>query len=140
MSEQNKALVRRLIEEVWSLGNFAVVGEVVARDYVGHSDTETHGAEGYKQFFVALRGAFPDLRVEIEDQIAERDRVLARWTARGTHEGELWGIPPTARQGLVTGISLFRVAEGQVAECWTEANYLGLMRQLGVLPSPGGSA
>lgn len=136
MSEQNKALVRRLIEEVWSRGNFAVVGKLVACDYVGHSDTETHGTEGYKQFFIALRGAFPDLRVEIEDQIAEGDRVLARWTARGTHEGELWGIPPTARRGLVTGISLFRVADRQVAECWTEANYLGLIRQLGALPTP----
>jgi steroid delta-isomerase-like uncharacterized protein len=99
MSEQNKAFVRRLIEEVIGRGNFALVEELVAADYVGHSSSpEINTREGHKQFLVALRQAFPDLQIKIEDQIAERDKVVTRWTARGTHQGEFAGIPPTGKQ------------------------------------------
>ena len=106
MSEQHKALVRRLMEEVWGLGDLGVVDHLVASEYVGHSsamDTQTRGTEGYKRFFAALRSAFPDFRVTIEDQIAEGDRVVSRWTARATHVGEYAGIPPSGKQGVMTG-------------------------------------
>ena len=99
MSEQNKALERRAIEEVWNGGNFAVVDELVASDYVGHASTpadETQGPEGIKLFFVTLRQAFPDIHFTIEDQVAEGDRVVTRWTALATHTGVLNGIPPPA--------------------------------------------
>ena len=144
MSEQNKFLERRLIEEVWSRGNFAVVDELVAGDYLGHSSTqgpesakdETHGREGYRQFYAGLRHAFPDLQVTVEDQIAEGDRVVTRWTARGTHQGEFQGIPPSGKHGAITGITIDRIADGKVVECWTNADDLGMMRLLGVIPAP----
>jgi steroid delta-isomerase-like uncharacterized protein len=137
MSEQNKMLVRRVLEEVWNRGNFAVVDELIARDYVGHSSIETRGAQGYKQFFVAQRKAFPDIQYTVEDQVAEGDRVVTRWKARGTHRGELMGIPPTGKQGAVTGITIFRIVGGNVVECWTNVDELGMLQQLGVIPAPG---
>jgi steroid delta-isomerase-like uncharacterized protein len=139
MSEQNKSIGRRLIEQVWNQGNFAVVDELIASDYIGHSsmpDGETQGREGYRQFFSALRQAFPNLQVTIEDQIAAGDRVVTRWTARGTHKGQFQGIPPTGKQGAITGITIDRIANGKVVECWTNADDLGLLRLLGVLPTP----
>jgi len=142
MSEQNKALERRLIEEVWNRGDYAVVDELVASDYVGHSsspETEMHGTAGYRQFYVALRTAFPDLQVTIEDQIAEGDEVVSRWTARGTHKGAYAGIPPTGKHGMVTGVTVERIADGKVVECWTNSDELGLLQQIGVIPRPEGT-
>lgn len=140
MSEQNKKLVRRLIEEVWNRGNFAVADELVASDYVGHTQPdETYGPEGYKQFFATLREAFPDLQFTVEDQIAEGDRVVTRWTARGTHQGEFQGIPPTGKQASVTGITVKRLANGKLVEGWTNADMLGLLQQLEAVPAPGQS-
>lgn len=139
MSEQYKALVNRVLEEVWNRGNHSVVDELVARDYLGHSGaggTETHGREGYKQFFATQREAFPDIRYRVEDQISEGDKVVTRWTAQATHEGEFQGIPPTGRQGTVKGITIFRIANSSVVECWTFADELGMMQQLGILPAP----
>ena len=138
MSEQNKTLVRRLTEEVWNRGNFAVADELVASDYIGHSPTApggTHGIEGYKSFFIALRNAFPDIRVSIEDEIAEGDKVSTRWEAQGTHKGEFAGIPPTGKHGVITGTSTFHISNGKVKECWTNADDLGLMQMIGVVPA-----
>jgi steroid delta-isomerase-like uncharacterized protein len=129
---------RLLIEEVWNQGNFEVVDEVVASDYIGHSSEpafETYGPAGYKQYYASLREAFPDLTVTVEDQIAEGDKVVTRWTARGTHQGIFQGIAPTGKQGTITGITIDRVANGKVVECWTNADDLGLMRLLGVVPN-----
>jgi steroid delta-isomerase-like uncharacterized protein len=130
---------RRLIVEVWNRGNFAVVDEVVASDYLGHSSTpagETHGPAGYKQFYASLRKAFSDLRVTVEDQIAEGDKVVTRWTARGTHLGDFRGIPPTGQHGAITGVTIDRIANGKVVECWTNADDLGMLRLLGIVPVP----
>jgi steroid delta-isomerase-like uncharacterized protein len=139
MSERNKSVERRLIEQVWNRGNFAVVDELIASDYIGHSSTpdgETEGRQGYKQFYAALRHAFPDLQVTVEDQIAEGDRVVTRWTARGTHTGSFQDIPPTGKQGDITGITIDRIANGKVVECWTNADDLGMLQLLGALPAP----
>jgi steroid delta-isomerase-like uncharacterized protein len=139
MSEQNKRVERRLIEEVWNNGNFAVVDELVASDYIGYgptSEDEVRGPQEYKAFYRALREGFPDLQVTVEDQIAEADRVVTRWTARGTHQGEFEGFPPTGNRGAVTGITIDRVAGGKVVECWTSADEVGLMRLVGALPQP----
>ena len=83
-----------------------------------------------------FRSAFPDFHVTIEDQIAEGDRVATRWTMRGTHEGEFRGISPTGKQITVTGIGIFRFSDGKVVESWDNFDQLGMMRQLGVIPSP----
>lgn len=137
MSDQNKQLMRRGIEEVWNGGNLAVVDELIASDYAGHhSGNEASGPQGVKQYFSGLRGAFPDIHFTIEDQIAEGDRVVTRWVARATHTGPFHGIPPTGKPGAVSGITINRVANGKVVEGWTNLDELGLMQQLGVIPAP----
>jgi steroid delta-isomerase-like uncharacterized protein len=137
MSEQNKAFVRNLIEEVIGRGNFALVEELVAVDYVGHSSSpEMNTREGHKQFFVALRHAFPDLQIKIGDQVAEGDKVVTRWTARATQQAEFMGIPPTGKQVVMNGIDIDRIANGKLVECWTRSDDLGLLQQLGAIPAP----
>lgn len=139
MSEQNKVLERTLIEEVWNRGNFALVDELVSPGFRGHSsspETDTLGTEGYRQYYAGLRAAFPDIRFTIEDQIAEGAKVVTRWTARGTHQADYAGIPATGRSGVIAGVTTDRIADGKVAECWTSLDELGLLRQLGVIPSP----
>lgn len=138
MPESNTTMMRRIIEEVWNRGNFALVDELVAVDNVGHMPpNENHGPEAYKQYFAMLRAAFPDIHFTIEDQIAEGDRVVTRWSARATHKGAYQGIPPTGRQGVVTGITIYRLANGKFVEGWTNLDELGMLRQLGILPAPG---
>jgi steroid delta-isomerase-like uncharacterized protein len=136
-TEQNKAMDRRVYEEVWNGGNLAVIDELVAANYVDH-DQEPPGAlegvEGLKQSVTMYRTAFPDVHFTVEDQIAEGDRVVTRWTARGTHQGAFMGIPPTGKQAMVTGISITRVASGKVVEGWTNFDALGLLQQLGAVP------
>ncbi len=137
-TEENKALSRRFIEEVWNQGKLAVIDELVAPNYVDHDPTgPIHGPEGMKQFVSMYLAAYPDTHFTIEDQIAERDTVVTRWTARGTHKGPLMGIPPTGKQVTVTGISIDRVVNGKLVEDWSNYDALGMMQQLGVVPAPG---
>lgn len=136
MSEQNKLLVRRAIEEVWNGGNLSAIDEFVAGDFVVHGSTpggDIQGPEGARRFFGALHEAFPDIRFTIEDQIAEGDRVVTRWTARGTHTGTFMGVPPTGRPIRMTATDVDRIANGKVVECWSQFDDLGLMQQLGVV-------
>lgn len=138
MSEQNKMIARRVFEEVQSRGDLVLVDELYAGDFVGHSPIgEANGPEGAKQIVSMLRKAFPDLKVTVEDQVAEGDRVAARWTASGTHKGEFQGIPPTGRQMAITGITIFRIADGKILEAWGNPDTLGMMQQLAVVPAPG---
>jgi len=137
-AHENKALARRGIEEVFGRGNLAVADEVYANDFVGHSPPdEIKGHEAIKQFASMWRSAFPDLQFTIEDQIAEGDKVVTRWTARGTHEGELQGIAPTGKQVTMSGITVSRIAGGRIVEGWTNRDALGMLVQLGVVPPPG---
>lgn len=128
-TEANKALVRRLIEEVWNKGHLAVADEVVASTLVRNGRVMTPA--DYKQAAVRLRAAFPDLHELIEDQIAEGDQVVNRETVRGTHQGEFQGIAPTNRQVTFTAIGIFRIEAGKVVEIWSSSDTLGLQRQLG---------
>ena len=139
MSEENKTLSRRVVEEVLVAGNLDVVDEIVSKDYVHHDPAmpeEGHGREHFKEFASMYRSAFPDVHVEIEDMIAEGDRVATRWVASGTHEGELMGISPTGNRVTVAGTTIDRLADGQIAETWDIYDALGMMRQLGAIPSP----
>jgi steroid delta-isomerase-like uncharacterized protein len=137
MSEQNALLVRRAIEEVYNQGNLAAVDELVTNDIVIHSSSdEIHGPAGVKQYVAMLRTAFPDFQMTIEDQIADGDRVVTRWTACGTHTGEFQGIPPTGKKGSMTGIDIDHIANSKVVECWVNSDDLGLLQQLGVIPEP----
>ena len=140
MSEQNKMLVHRAVEEIWNRGNYAVTDEIAASDIVVHASMpadEIHGAAGVKQFYATLHAAFPDINFAIEDQIAEGDRVVTRWRASATHMGEFQGIPPTGKQVSITGIDIDRIVNGKVVECWPNADELGLLKQLGVLTMAG---
>ena len=138
MSEKNKAIARRIFEEVWK-GNLEVANEVVAANYVAHGlGVELPpGPEGFKQFVSIYRTAFPDVQFTVEDQIAEGDTVTTRWTARGTHKGELMGIPPTGKETVVTGISINKFAGDKSVEAWNNWDGLGMMQQLGVVPAMG---
>jgi len=137
VSEQNKVTMRHGIEEVWNRGNYAVADEIIASDFIAHTphaNDDIHGPEGVKQFISGLRSGFPDLKFTIEDQIAEDDRVVARWQAQGTHEGNFQGVPATGKRVNVPGITINRFADGKVVEGWMSLDQLGLMQQLGVLP------
>lgn len=138
MTEANKAIARRIIEEVYNDGRFEVADELVAPDYVGHdaaSPEPMRGPDGVKSQAEGYRAAFPDMRLTIADEIAEGDRVVTRWTATGTHEGELFGISPTGKQATVMGITISRIADGRIVENWISWDTLGLLQQLGVVPA-----
>ena len=139
MSVQNTELVDRAIAEVWNQGNFSILDELVADDIVVHTsspDNDIQGPEGVRQFYTMLRDAFPDIHFTIEDQIAAGDRVVTRWTARGTHRGEFQGIAPTGRKVRVSGVDIDRIVDGKVVECWPITDYLYLLQQLGAVPAP----
>jgi predicted ester cyclase len=134
MSEQNKAHMRRVLEEVYNCGNLGLVDEVSASDLVIHTPSqEIHGREGAKQYVATLRTGFPDLHFTIEDQVAEGDMVVTRWTARGTHAGGFQGIPATGREIRLAGTDIDRIVGGKVVECWAHVDEFGLMRQLRVV-------
>jgi steroid delta-isomerase-like uncharacterized protein len=139
MSQDNKMLVRRAVEEVWNRGNYGALTEFVSSDVVirvPSAGNELQGPEQIEQFFKATRAAFPDLHFTIEDQFAEGDRVATRWTARATHTGEYEGMPPTSKQVTLSGTDIDRIANGKVVECWSYSDDLGLMQQLGAIPTP----
>jgi steroid delta-isomerase-like uncharacterized protein len=137
--EQYKAMDRRFYEEVWSGGNLDVLDELMAANFDDHDEpnpAETlEGLEHAKHTITMYRSAFPDVHFTVEDQIAEGDMVVTRWTARGTHTGAFMGIPPTGKQAAVTGMSMTRVASGKFVEGWTIFDELGLLQQLSVIPS-----
>jgi steroid delta-isomerase-like uncharacterized protein len=139
MSEQNKTLSRRSIDEVWNQGKLAVIDELVAANATFNDPSvpggKFTGPEGMRQFLQVYRGAFPDLRITINDQIAEGDKVVTRWTATGTHKGQFMGIAATDKRATVTGVAIERYQGGQVAESWANYDMLGMLQQLGVVPS-----
>jgi steroid delta-isomerase-like uncharacterized protein len=142
MSEENKEKTRRFLEEAFNEGNLGVADEIFASDYILHDPAipeEISGPEGIKQFVQMYRSAFPDTHITVEDQIAEGDEVVTRWTGRGTHQGELMGIPPSGNRVEVTGITVDRFSGGQFVESWTNYDALGMMQQIGAVSSPEGT-
>jgi len=138
-AEQNKALARRVLEEAANQRKLELIDELLAPDYVLHDPANpmVQDRETFKQFLNGHYVAFPDIQWTIEDVVAEGDRVVVRWILTGTHQGPLMGIPPTGKQVSMWGISIYRIAEGKVAEEWAVADVMGLMQQLGVIPPPG---
>jgi len=138
-TEENKAIHRRVFEEVFNQGKLDVASQIFATDYIFHVSVpgEVRGPEGFKQMVSMYRTAFPDLQYTIEDQISEGDKVVTRWTCSGTHKGELMGIAPTSVQGTVTGIVIGRIAGGKIVEDWGNWDALGMLQQLGVVPPIG---
>lgn len=147
MADHNKALARRAVEEVWNRGSTGAIEELFASDYASyHVGADVAGRQpgdvpsahaSIRQYFSTLRAAFPDMHFTIEDQIAEGDRVVMRWTGRATHLGPYEGLPATGKSGIVTGMTIYRIAGGKVVEGWTNLDELGMLRQLGLLPEQG---
>ena len=134
-TEQNKALVDRITEEGLNQHNPALVNELCAPYFVFHNASRTiQGLQTYQQFLSKFFTAFPDAHFTIEDLIAEGDTVAVRRTFRGTHTSNLMGIPPTGRQVTITDMAILRVANGKFVEAWNNADDLGLLQQLGVIP------
>ena len=140
MSEENKALFRRMFEEVINQGNISLIDELVAPDFVEHEELPPGapaGREAVKQLFSMLHTGFPDLKATIDDVIAEGDKVVARTTWSGTHQGEFMGIPPTGKRASFGVIDIVRCADGKLVEHWGQMDSMGMMQQLGVVPAPG---
>ena len=137
MSEGNKAIYRRMSEEIWKQGNLDRAGEFYTPDVVIHSARPgtPPGIAGVTATVSMLRSAFPDLEISNQSIMAEGDLLSARWIARGTHRGELMGAPPTGKRVEFGGISIVRMSGGKIAEIWGESDQLGLMQQVGLVPA-----
>jgi predicted ester cyclase len=135
-AEENKALARRVLEEMFNKGNLDVADELLAPNYVDHDPAmpeDIHGPEGFKQYVSGYRSAFSDLHLTFEDQIAEGDKVVTRWTGTGTHDGELSGIAPTGNRVTLPGMEIVRISGGKLVEGWEGYDTMNLMRQLDVM-------
>lgn len=140
MPDTNKAIVRQFFNEVVNRRDLTVADRIMAQDFIDHPPPPPGmppGLPGFKQFASMLVGAFPDLHVTVEDLIEEGDKVAARVTVQGTHKGLLMGqIAATGKRAEFTGIDIFRITGGKIAERWNHRDLLGLMQQLGALPAP----
>ena len=137
-AEENKAIVRQ-VYEVFSSGNLDDLDQLLATDIVDHNPVpgQLPGLAGVKQVMHEFQATFPDLQIMAEDMLAEGDKVAARITQRGTHQGTFMGMPPTGKQVTVSGMDLVRLVDGKVAERWGNGDDLGMLQQLGLMPAPG---
>jgi steroid delta-isomerase-like uncharacterized protein len=136
--EENKALFRRIPEELWSKGDMAAAEDILSADFINHNPAFGHAAtrHGYTQTVLLFRVAFPDLTMTVEDVIAERDKVTLRFRARGTHLGPFGAFRPSGRTVDFTGTGTGRIENGRIAELWVNGDLLGLVQQLGALITP----
>jgi steroid delta-isomerase-like uncharacterized protein len=136
-TEQNIALVRQMVDQVFNQGNVGRVDEILAPDFIEREQLPPGmpgGREGVKVLTTVMRGAFPDLKVTIDDVIADGDKVVARQTWSGTHKGEFMGVPPTGKRVSFGVIDIIRIAGGKFVEHWGQMDGMGLMQQLGAVP------
>ncbi len=142
-AEDQDAAARRVLEDAFNRGDFTAADELVAPEAILHDPTlprelqGLRGPEPFKRVVSAYRAAFPDVRLVVDDTIAQGDRVVLRWHAEGTHRGRLQGLAPTGGRASVTGISITRWDNGKLVEFWVEWDNLGLARQIGAAPSEG---
>ena|SRR5438067_4988045 len=141
--EENKALIRRATDEFWNNPNqeaaLAAVAEFYAPDFIDHVHPRDRSSdlEDVKQIYTSWRASFPDWHFTLETVMAEGDVVAIQGTAHGTHRGAFMGIAPTGKEVTVTATEVFRIAQGKIVEFWANMDELGMLRQLGVIPSPG---
>jgi len=133
MSEENKTIVRRYFEGVFNKKVLAVLDDLIALSFVGHTSmgTDVHGPEGVKQQVGMFSTAFPDMHYTVEDLVAEGDKVVARFTFRGTHKGEFLGIAPTGKRVTGTGTGTYRITNGKMQDAWVNRDIFGVLQQLG---------
>ena len=144
-AEENKENARRLLEEAFGQGKTEVLDEVLDPNFVcwdpNSEAGEIRGAETFRGEIEYFRNAVPDLTYTVEDQVAEGERVVTRWRAAGTHEGEFFGVPGTGKRIEMSGIQIDRFDEnGKMVEEWPEYDLLGVMRQMGAIPEAGQEA
>lgn len=137
--EQNKELVRQMIEEMFNRGSISLADEFLAPDFVEREELPPgipSNREGVMQLATMLRSAFPDFKATIDDIIAEGDKVVIRQTWSGTHKGPFMGVPPTGKRVSFGVIDIIRADGGKFVEHWGQMDTMGLMQQLGAVPSP----
>ena len=132
---ENKARAIALFPKAWNEGDFSVVDKYIDTDIIDHFD-HSQGIESFKHVVNMFRTAFPDIHLTVEDEIAQEDRVVHRWTMVGTQQGEIMGIPPTGKEITWTGITIVRFAEGKIVERWANVDLLSVLQQLGVISMP----
>jgi predicted ester cyclase len=137
-AEENKALVRRYVEEFVDRSNFDLSEEIFAPNFVRYDagPDQVSRVEDLKHFFAMLHSGFPGFQSTIEDLLSEGDKVALRFTFRGIHQGEFMGIAPTGKEVTMSGIDILRIADGKLVEMWNQEDVLGMMRQLGAIPEP----
>jgi steroid delta-isomerase-like uncharacterized protein len=130
--DANKAVVMRVVDEMWNRGDLGVVDDLIAPDMVEHGafGAGTGGRDDARNTVARFRSAFPDLVLDVEHLIAEGDDVVLHWTGRGTHEGEFMGVPPSGATVTASGLDIYRIAGGRVVEHWGYPDVAGLMAQL----------
>lgn len=137
-AETNKSVSRRFLEDVFSQGKLNLVDELVTPNHVnsgpGALPGLPDGPDGGKMLVTVYRNAFPDIHFKVDEQIAEGDTVVTRWTGHGTHKGELMGVAPTGKSITVTGVIVDRFANGKIAETWGVFDQMGMLQQIGVMP------
>jgi steroid delta-isomerase-like uncharacterized protein len=133
-AEANKALVQQFVEEFWNRGDLAAADDLMTREAVIHEPV-TGTPEDLKAVATMIRSAFPDWHSSVEEMLVDGDRVVERWTGRGTHRGEFQGIPPTGNRVAVPGVVFYRIADGKIAEFRGQFDRMSLMQQLGVIPN-----
>lgn len=137
---ENSAISRRFWEEVAEGRNLELAQELLSQDYLHHDPNlpleMQHGRDAYISHLPMFYAAFPDFHLTVEDMVAEGNRVAVRWSFRGTHQGELMGLPATGRQVTASGITIQRFADGTIVEGWTNFDVLGMMQQIGAIPAP----
>jgi steroid delta-isomerase-like uncharacterized protein len=140
-TEENKSLIRRYMEEALNKGNVGIADQLFTPTFVFHfpGSPGPMDREGWKQTSAVFQSAFPNQHTTTDDLVAENDKLAARFTFRGTHQGVFQSIPPTGKSVTMTGMAIWRVVDGKIAEHWVEFDALGLMQQLGVIPAPGQS-
>ena len=138
-TEENKTLMRRFYEGVFNQKNLAAIDDFLAPNFINYSASQlgmTGGdLEHVKQFLSMVMQSFPDLHYTVEDMVAEGDKVVTRLTLSGTQQGAFLGIPATGTHVTISDIEIFRITDGKMVQCWVQADYLGLMQQLGVIPA-----
>ena len=137
-TEQNKELVRQMVEEIFNQGNFDRVDELIVADFVDHEELPPgipEGREGFRVLTAQFREAFPDFHVVVEDLIAEGDRVALRTTWTGTQQGEFMGIPASGKSFSVEVLDILRISGGKIVEHWGIMDSMAMMQQLGAVPA-----
>ena len=141
MSDGAKQVFTRYFDEVTNKGRLDLVDEIFATEYAHHDpanpDEAIGGVGDVKFHLTALRNAFPDINFQIDDMVEDGDTIVVRWTAHCTHTGDYFGIPPTGKSAVITGMNTWRMAGGKAVEGWVNRDDIGLLQQIGVVPTPG---